>query len=79
MDENGIAMQTNKDISIKATGSITLSATGKLSLSSNDDIALSGNNITHSAKMGFTAKGNTSAELSASGMTTVKGATVSIN
>jgi phage protein D len=79
MDKDGIAMQTNKDLSLKATGSITLSATGKISLSSNDDIALSGNNITHNAKMGFTAKGNASAELSASGMTTVKGATVSIN
>jgi uncharacterized protein involved in type VI secretion and phage assembly len=79
MDENGIALQTNKDISLKATGNITLEATGKLNLSADQDAALSANNITHSAKMGFTAKGNSSAELSASGMTTVKGGTVAIN
>ena len=79
MDQSGIVMQTNKDISLKATGNITLAATGKLSLSADQDASLSGNNITHSAKMGFTAKGNSSAELSASGMTTVKGATVAIN
>ena len=79
MDQSGISLQTNKDISLKANGNITLTATGKLSLSADQDAALSGNNITHTAKMGFTAKGNASAELSASGMTTVKGATVAIN
>lgn len=79
MDNNGISLNTDKDITLKAGGNINLTATGKLNLSADQDAALSGNNITHNAKMGFTAKGNASAELSASGMTTIKGATVSIN
>lgn len=79
MDQNGIALKSDKDITLKAGGNISLTATGKLNLSADQDAALSGNNISHNAKMGFTAKGNSSAELSASGMTTIKGATVSIN
>ncbi|HET6253613.1 MAG TPA: phage baseplate assembly protein V [Puia sp.] len=79
MDQNGIALQSNKDISVKAGGNLTLTATGKVNISADQDVAVSGNNISQSAKMGFTAKGNSSAELSASGMTTVKGATVAIN
>jgi uncharacterized protein involved in type VI secretion and phage assembly len=79
MDQNGIVVKSDKDISLKAGGNLTLTATGKLSASADQDVAVSGNNINQSAKMGFTAKGNASAELSASGMTTVKGATVAIN
>jgi hypothetical protein len=38
-----------------------------------------GLNITNTAKVGFTAKGSASAEISASGQTIVKGAMVMIN
>ena len=81
MDQNGIVLQSNKDISVKAGGNLTLTKLRESwSLSADQrQQAVSGNNISQSAKMGFTAKGNSSAELSASGMTTVKGATVAIN
>jgi Rhs element Vgr protein len=79
MTSSGIEMKSAKDIILKATGNITLDATGKLSLSSKQDVAIEGLNINNTAKVGFTAKGNASAEISASGQTVVKGAMVMIN
>jgi len=79
MTSSGIDLSSGKDITIKATGNITLDATGKLNLTAKQDIAVSGTNITNTAQMGFTAKGNATAELSASGQTTVKGGIVMIN
>lgn len=79
MDDAGILLDTGKDITLKATGNINLDATGKLSLSAKQDATLSGMNITHDADIGFTAKGKASAELSATGQTTIKGGLVMIN
>jgi phage protein D len=79
MNSTGIQLDTGKDITLKATGDINLEATGKLNMSAKQDAALSGMNITHDADIGFTAKGKASAELSATGQTTVKGGMVMIN
>ena len=43
------------------------------------DVEINGLNIKASAKMGISLKGNATAELSASGQTTVKGGLVMIN
>jgi|694.fasta_scaffold20996_1 Rhs element Vgr protein len=79
LNSSGIEMESPKNIVIKATGDITLDATGKLSLQSKQDVTVEGLNITNTAKVGFTAKGSASAEISASGQTIVKGAMVMIN
>jgi Rhs element Vgr protein len=79
MTSSGIDISSGKDINIKATGNISLNATGKLDLKATQDAAVSGMNVTNTAQMGFTAKGNATAELSASGQTTVKGGIVMIN
>lgn len=79
LNSSGIEMESPKNISIKAKGTITLDATGKLALNSKQDVAVEGLNITQTAKVGFTAKGSASAEISASGQTVVKGAMVMIN
>ncbi len=79
MNSSGIEMESPKNIILKATGNITLEATGKIALNSKQDVAVEGLNITNTAKVGFTAKGNASAEISASGQTVVKGAIVMIN
>ena len=79
MTSSGIVINSGKDITLKATGNITLDATGKVSVTAKQDVAVSGLNISNTAQMGFTAKGNATAELSASGQTTVKGAIVMIN
>jgi Rhs element Vgr protein len=79
MTAAGIELKSGKDITLNATGNITLNATGKLSLSAKQDATMEGMNVTQTAKVGFTAKGSATAEISASGQTTVKGGIVMIN
>ncbi|MBL8348245.1 MAG: type VI secretion system tip protein VgrG [Rubrivivax sp.] len=75
----GITMESPKDIKIDAKGAITVSAVGALTLSAKADVKVEGLNVTCEAQVGLTAKGSASAELSAAGQTTVKGAMVMIN
>jgi Rhs element Vgr protein len=67
----GIALQSSKDLSISAGGNI--------SITSKADVSITGQNVKASAAVGFAAKGDATAELTASGDTTVKGAMVRIN
>jgi Rhs element Vgr protein len=79
LNESGISMDSPKDIKISAKGKINLDAIGELGISSKADIVSKGLNVSLEAQVGFKAKGNASAELSASGQTIVKGAMVMIN
>lgn len=79
LSSSGIVLDSPKDISIKAKGKITLDAVGEIGITSKADVKLTGLNINNTANVGFVAKGNATAELSASGQTTVKGAMVMIN
>jgi len=76
---SGISLDSPKDISISAKGKISLEAVGNVEITSKADVKASGLNISHTANVGFTAKGNATAEVSASGNTTIKGAMVLIN
>ena len=79
MDSGGITLSSSKDIKLTAKGGITMDATSKISGTAKSDISLDGMNVKLQAKVGATVKGNATAELSASGQTTVKGAMVMIN
>lgn len=79
LSEDGILLDSPKDITISAKGKISISAVGNVAVDSKADFEAGATNITHTAKAGFTAKGNASAEISASGQTTVKGSMVMIN
>ncbi len=79
LDTKGITMDSPKDIKINAKGKIDMTAVGAITVSSKQDVKVDGLNVQNTAKVGFTAKGNATAELSASGQTTVKGAMVMIN
>lgn len=80
MSSAGIDLDSAKDINLKAQGNISIKATTKVSIeASGGDVEMKGLNIKNTAQVGFTAKGNATAELSASGQTTVKGAMVMIN
>lgn len=79
LSTSGIVIDSPKDVSIKASGKMSLEAVGEISISSSADVKASGLNIEHSADVGLTVKGGASAELSAGGNTTVKGAMVMIN
>lgn len=79
MDSNGITLNSTKDITLKAKGNISMDADMKLSGAAKQDVSLDGLNVKVQAKVGASVKGNATAELSASGQTTVKGAMVMIN
>lgn len=79
LGESGIALDSPGDIQLSAQGGITLQATGAVAVVSKGDLKASGLNIACEASVGFSAKGSASAELSAAGQTTVKGAIVMIN
>lgn len=79
MDKDGITLNSAGKIVMKAKKDISGEATGKVTLSAKSDVSLEGMNVKATAKTGFTAKGNATAELSASGQTTVKGGMVMIN
>ncbi|MFM9969262.1 MAG: type VI secretion system tip protein VgrG [Burkholderiales bacterium] len=79
LNSGGITLDSPKDIKITAKGAITLDAVGAISVTSKADVKSSGLNVNCDAQVGFAAKGAASAEISASGTTTVKGAMVMIN
>lgn len=79
MNESGISLSSAKDIKLSAKGEISLDSTSNTSIQAKADVKVQGLNITAEAKAGVTVKGSASAELSASGMTTIKGAMVKIN
>lgn len=79
LNTSGITLDSPKDIVINAKGGINITAVNNVQIKSNADIQAQALNIQHSANVGFTAKGAATAELSASGQTTIKGAMVMIN
>lgn len=79
MDDSGIKMTSGKNITLKAQGDISLQATGKLTAKATQDASVEGLNVNVKAQMGAKVTGSATAEISASGQTTVKGAMVMIN
>ena len=79
MNPDGIKIDACKDVIINAKANIKLTATSNIETKSTADTKLKGLNITGTADVGMTMKGNATAEFSASGQTTVKGAMVMIN
>jgi len=79
LSPTGILLDSPKDITIKAAGKVAISAVQNVEIAAQMDVKATGLNISHAANIGFTAKGAATAELSATGQTTVKGAMVMIN
>ena len=79
LSPSGILLDSPKDITIKALGKVAISAVQNVEVAAQMDVQVSGLNINHTANIGFAAKGAATAELSAAGQTTVKGALVMIN
>ncbi len=79
MSDAGISMESPKDIKLNAKGNVDITATSNITLNATGDAKVDGMNVALSAQTGLTAKGNATAEISASGQTTVKGGIVMIN
>lgn len=79
MTQNGILIDSAKEISLKAKTNITLEAGAGIKQNAKANIEMKGVNIEASANAALTVKGNAKAEISAAGQTVVKGAMVMIN
>ena len=79
LSKGGIALDSGSNIKITAKGNITVQANGNLSLSAKANASMEGVQVAHKAKAKFSANGTASAEVTASGMLTVRGAMVKIN
>jgi Rhs element Vgr protein len=80
LNTSGITLDSPKDIKINAQGGINITALNAISITSqNADVKASGLNVNCEGQVGFAGKGGATAELSASGQTTVRGAMVMIN
>jgi len=79
LNARGITLDSPEDVLIKANGTMALQATRVMTLQSVQDVKISGMNVSCEGQVGFTGKGTATAELSAAGQTTVKGALVMIN
>ena len=79
LSPDGISINSASDINISAKGDINIDAVAKINITAKADVGLSGLNINAAAEVGFVGKGNATAELSATGQTTVKGTIVMIN
>ena len=79
LNSSGITLDSPKDIVLNAKGKISLTAVNNVEITAQADVKQTGLNVNCTANVGFVAKGNASAEVSASGTTTIKGAMVMIN
>lgn len=75
----GIALTSQSDIKLTAQGNVTITANAAININAQAELKATGLNVTCEAQVGFTGKGSATAELSAAGQTTVKGAMVMIN
>lgn len=79
MSDSGIKLEATKDIVVNTKGKFNVDAKGGIALKSTADLKAEGLNVEFKAKVGLKAQGTATAEISASGQTTVKGAMVMIN
>ena len=75
-----ITLDSDGDVILSSKGKVSASAVGNVEMAaSGGDVKMSGLNVSGTGEIGVTMKGNATAEISASGMTTVKGGIVMIN
>ncbi|MET3431241.1 Rhs element Vgr protein [Herbaspirillum seropedicae] len=79
MNTSGILLDSPKDIVLNAKGKVTITAVQNIESTTQATLQNQALNIKNNANASFVANGAASAELSASGQTTVKGAMVMIN
>lgn len=79
LSKGGITIDSGSNVKITAKGNISIQANGNLSLSAKANASMEGLQVAHKAKTKFSANGTAAAELTASGMLTVRGALVKIN
>lgn len=79
LSNTGISIKSQSDLHLESTGSIFLDAGANINANAAASLQGEGANITFAAQAEYKAEGAASAELSAGGITTIKGSLVNIN
>jgi Rhs element Vgr protein len=79
LSKGGISLDSASHLKINAKGNITVQAGANLSLSAKANASMEGLQVAHKAKAKFSANGSAAAEVTSSGMLTVRGTLVKIN
>ncbi len=79
LSKSGIVLESGSNLTLKAKGNVKIEAGANLAAIAKAKASMEGLQIEHKAKGQFVAKASGMAELSASGLLTVKGALVKIN
>lgn len=79
MSPQGISISSAAALTLYAKSNITIKSDASVTVTGENQVSISGMIVQTTASGTLTLKGNASAELSASGITTVKGALVNIN
>ncbi len=79
LSKSGISLESGSNVKIKAKGNVTIEAGANLKLAAKANASMEGLQVAHKAKAKFSAKGTAQAEVTASGMLTLRGAMVKIN
>lgn len=78
MNGDGVTITSASAMTIKATDDMTIQASS-ITMTADNDISISGNGITVSADDSLSMSGSSSADLSSSGDTSIRGSTVNLN
>lgn len=79
MAKGGVTIESAANLKLAAKGNIEVAAGANLALTAKANATMEGLQVSHTAKTKLTAKGSVAAEVSASGILTIKGALVKIN
>jgi Rhs element Vgr protein len=79
LSKGGIALDSASDVKITAKRNVAVKAGGNLTLEATGNVSVSGAQVTNKASMKFAASGNAQAEVTSSGVLTVRGTLVKIN
>jgi len=79
LSKSGIVVESGGNLTLKAKGNVTIDAGANLAATAKAKASMEGLQIEHKAKGQLVAKANGMAELSSTGILTVKGALVKIN
>jgi Rhs element Vgr protein len=77
--KGGITLESASNLTLEAKGNITLQAGGNLSLKAAANATMEGLKVAHKAKSKFSATGTSGAEVTSSGLLTLRGTLVKIN
>ncbi|MCP3100285.1 type VI secretion system tip protein VgrG [Myxococcus sp. K15C18031901] len=79
LGKSGVTLDSASNLKVSAKGNVSVAAGGNLSLEATGNVTVKGVQVAHTASMKFSASGSAQAELTSSGMLTVRGSMVKIN